>query len=414
MSNFFKDLFGIKEQKSVSTTALLDGSPIFTQFGQSIYASDVVQNCIDVIATECSKMNPKHIRTDANDVRTIPPSSINRLFKVSPNPLMTTRDFLEKIIWQLFLNYNCFIYPVYKTYKDKNGVERKRYTAFYPLNPERVVFEQDPTNKIYLHFYFRSGQDFSVPYDEVIHLRKKFSVNDVMGGGIDGQPDNDALLKVLETNDTVIQGLGKAIKTSLAVQGIIKINSILDDELQAEERRKFEESLKNNESGILSTDFKGEYTPIKTDPKFLDDKTIQFLENKILRWFGVSLPILSGDFNDDQYQAFYEKTLEPLLITLGQAFTKALFTGREIDFGNEIVFYPKNMMYLSTKSKLDIIKIAGEQGLLTNDQKLLLLGYPPLGGEEGAKRTQSLNYVDVSLVNKYQMAKTTTGGEDEE
>lgn len=405
ISDLFKNLFSRGSRQDKHLASFLNNVPVFSQFGDNIYSSDVVQNCIDVIATECSKMQPQHIRTDANDVQNKPTSSINRLFRVAPNNLMTTRDFLEKIIWLLYLNYNCFIYPMYTIYKDSQGTERKNYTGFYPLNPTQVVFEQDPTGRIFTHFYFRQGQDFTIPYDSIIHLRKKFSVNDVMGGGMNGQPDNDALISVLETNNTVLEGLGKAIKTSLAVRGIIKVNTVLNEDDQEAERVRFEAAMAAGESGILPMDLKGEYTPITSDPKVVDKDTMEYIEGKVLRWFGVSLPILTGDFNDDQYQAFYEKTLEPLLITLGQAFSKALFSDRELDVGNAVVFYPKNMMYLSTKSKLDIIKIAGEQGLLTNDQKLLLLGYPPLGGEEGAKRTQSLNFVDTTLVNEYQSAR---------
>jgi hypothetical protein len=363
-------------------------------------------------------MQPRHVRIDDRDVQTIPKSSINRLFRVAPNNLMTTRDFIEKVVWLLYLNYNCFIYPMFDIYKDAQGVDRKNYTGFYPLNPTQVVFEQDPTGKIYIHFYFRMGQDFTIPYSDVVHLRKKFSVNDVMGGGMNGQPDNDALVSILETNDIVIQGIGKGIQTSLSVRGILKVNTVLNDADQTAERVRFEAALKAGESGIMPMDLKGEYIPVASDPKMIDKDTMDYLDTKVMRWFGVSKAILDGDFKDDSYEAFYEKTLEPLMISMGQAFSKTLFSDRELDVGNAVVFYQKNMMYLSTGSKLDIIKTAGEQGLMTNDQKLMLLGYPPIGGEEGAKRTQSLNFVDTTLVNDYQSARSNapqiiaTGGTD--
>lgn len=405
ISDVFKKIF-TRNTKNINQSAkFLNSQPDFSQFGDNIYSSDVVQDCIDIIATECSKMQPQHVRVDDAGVQSRPKSSINRIFKVSPNPLMTTRDFLEKTIWLLYLNYNAFIYPVFEVYRDSKGIMRKKYKAFYPLNPTQVSFEQDPRNRMFVHFYFRNGQDFTIPYSDVIHLRKKFSVNDIMGGGMNGQPDNDALITVLETNNTVIDGISKGIKTSLAIRGILKINTVLGDEDQEKERARFEAAMAAGETGILPLDLKGEYTPITSDPKMVDEGTLKFLQNKALNWFGVSVPMLNGDFNDEQYQAFYEKTLEPIINSLGQAFTKTLFSEREIDVGNSIVFYQKNMMYLSTKAKLAIIKEAGEQGLLTNDQKLLLLGYPPLGGEEGAKRTQSLNFVDTELVNDYQTAK---------
>lgn len=412
--DFFKKIVyagvepGAVTNNNTESALFLDDVPVFSQYGEDIYASDLVQNCIDVIATECSKLMPQHIRIDADGMQHRPTSSINRLFKVSPNPLMTTRDFLEKTIWLLYLNYNCFIYPTYDLYRDRNGVLRKNYTGFYPLNPTEVTFEQDRAGNLFVRMLFKQGHEYVLNYTNLIHLRKKFSVNDVMGGGRNGQPDNNALVSVLNTNSTIIEGLGKAVKSTLTVRGIVKTNTVLNDADQTKEREKFEAKMLATESGILPLDLKAEYIPINSTPTILDDEVLKFVESKIINWYGVSLPILTGDFTDDQYQAFYEKTLEPLLISLGQAFTKCLFSQRELDIGNEIIFYPKNMMYLSTKAKLDIIKITGEQGLLTNDQKLMLLGYPALGGEEGKMRTQSLNYIDTRLVAEYQSARVST------
>lgn len=388
--------------------------PTFSQFGENIYASDAVQVCIDVIATEISKLEPKHIRTDMSGKQTMPKSGLNRLFKFSPNELMTTRDFLEKVVWLLYLNYNAFIYPTYSTREDTDGNVVRIYTGFYPLNPVQVDFLQDEAERLFVRLYFASGDNFTLPYSDVIHLRKKFSVNEIMGGGVNGQPDNDALLKVLQINDTILQGLEKGIKTSMSVRGVIKINTMMDDADQRKERERFESLMRSGESAILPLDLKGEFTPINLDPKIVDKDTMELLDRKINRWFGVSLPILSGDYTDEQYQAFYEKTLEPIVISLGQAFSKALFTPRELDVGNEIVFYQKNMMYLSTTAKLNLIKTTGEQGLLSDDQKLAILGYPPLEDGSGSRRTMSLNYIDVSLANAYQMGRKnkTQGGDD--
>jgi HK97 family phage portal protein len=321
---------------------------------------------------------------------------------------MSTKDFIEKTIWLLYLNSNAFIYPTYDVVIGSDGKTRKDYTGFYPINPTQVTFLQDETGTLFVKLQFSSGYEYTLPYSDVIHLRKKFSVNEIMGGGLNGQPDNAAVLKVLSINDTVLQGLDKAIKTSFSVRGIIKINTILDDAKQQEERKRFEASMKNSESGILPMDLKGEYQDIKVDPKVIDKDTMQFLQDKILNYYGVSIPIFTGDFSDEQYQAFYEKSLESLIIGMGQAFSKTIFSTRELDVGNEIVFYQKDMMYLSTNAKLNLLKTAGEQGLLTDNQKLAILGYPPIEG--GDKRTISLNYIDVNLAANYQLKQAGTTG----
>lgn len=132
---------GSRADKMVQYARMLDGTiPIFSQFGRSIYASDIVQNCIDVIATEISKLRPRHIRRDENGlVIRLKGDNLNRIFKFKPNPLMTTRDFLEKVTWLLYLNYNAFIYPIFQTVTGAQGPYRV-YTGFYPLNPTQVEF----------------------------------------------------------------------------------------------------------------------------------------------------------------------------------------------------------------------------------------------------------------------------------
>lgn len=398
--------------KNYTRAKMLSGYvPIFSQFGQDIYASDVVQNCIDVIASECSKLQPKHIRTDNTGMQSVPRGSLNRLFRFAPNELMTSRDFLEKVIWLLYLNYNAFIFPTFDITFDAQGNQVRSYTGFYPLDPTTAEFLQDPTGALFVKLYFANGDNFTIRYSDVIHLRKKFSRNEIMGGGMNGQPDNAALLKVLQINDVVLQGLEKAIKTSLSLRGIVRINSLVDTDGQEAERKRLEDSIAAGTTGIVALDLKGDYIPLAIDPKLIDKETLDFLQNKVLHWYGVSLPILSGDYTDEQYQAFYEKTLEPIVIGLGQAFSKTIFTPRELDYGNEMVFYQKDMMYLSTKAKLELLKTVGEQGLLDDNQKLALLGYPPIEG--GDRRTISLNYIDIKYATQYQMSgnkNTTPGG----
>jgi HK97 family phage portal protein len=420
LKSAFQGLFNKKT--SATYAKMLDNNyPVFSQFGQNIYASDIVQMAIDRIATEISKLQPKHIRTDPDGKQVIPKSALNRLFKFKPNPLMTTKDFLEKVIWLLYMNYNCFIYPMYKMIPDGKGGFTREYEAFYPLDPSAVTFLQDAAGTLFVKFEFRGGESFDLNYADVIHLRKKFSLNSIMGGGSNGQPDNTALLKILAVNDTVLQGLEKAVKTSMAVRGILKIATLLDDDKQQAERKRFEEAINNSESGILPMDLKGDYVDLKPNPKVIDSETLSFIQNRILFWYGVPLKIWSGEFSDNDYQAWYETTLEPIVLGLGQAFSPCVFTTTELNHGNEMVFYHRNMMYLSTQSKLELIKIAGEQGLLTDDQKLQILGYPPLEDGTGNRRTISLNYVSVLIADQYQLKKagtlgsvlnTDTGGSD--
>ena len=54
--------------------------------------------------------------------------------------------------------------------------------------------------------------------------------------------------------------------------------------------------LKNSESGFLPLDLKSEFIPLDREVKLVDEATLKFVDEKILRHFGVPLPILTGDY----------------------------------------------------------------------------------------------------------------------
>lgn len=387
-----------KAQKPALT---LDGfSPWYSQFGTNIYASDVVQQALKCIVDEIKKLSPTHIRMNGNDP--VPVKGTVQDVLDNPNPLMTTLDFLEKTTWLLLLNYNAFIIPIYR-----NETSGRSYEAFYPIKPTQVEFIQDQSGELFVHFWFLNGYDTTVPYSDVIHLRYNYSVNDYMGGNLMGQPDHAALLETLKLNDDLLKGVARAMKASYAVNGVVKYNTLLDDGSMEANLRKLEEKLKANESGFLPIDLKSEFTPLLHTSALVDEATLKFIDEKILRNFGVPLPILTGDFTKEQYEAFYQKTLEGLIKSFSQAFTKKLFTQRERAFGNEIKFYPKELIFMTVSQTLDMIKELSPTGGLYENEKRAALGLRPLPELEG-KRYMSLNWVDADIAAQYQIGKNAS------
>jgi len=398
------DYFGkLKNNRQIMKYAkMLNGfTPVFSNFGDNIYASDIVQAAIRCIANEMSKLNPQHIRIDPNGMRSIVNGNINRLLKFGPNELMTTTDFLEKITYLRETTKNAFIYPTYKEIPIRNGMVKREYTGFYPLNPIQVDFLEDVTGKIYIKMYFKNSQHYTMPYNDIIHWRKDYGANEFLGGDENGNANNTALLKLLKTDDVTVQGIDKGIKAGLSVKGIIKVNTMLDDEKQEEERRKFEKKLNNSESGILPIDLKNDFIPININPTSIDSSTLNFIQQRILNNYGISLPIFNGDFTEEQYQAFYEKTLEPMVISLGRVFSKSLFTNRELEVGNEIIFYAQGLTFTNMKNKISAVDVLSSRGVLTDNQILDIFGYPPFDG--GDVRHMSLNYINREIADQYQL-----------
>lgn len=265
-----------------------------------------------------------------------------------------------------------------------------------------------------MKFLFPNRFETTLPYDDVIHVRYRYSSNDYMGGNIFGQPDHEALLKTLQLNNSLLDGVLHAMKSSFAVNGIVKYNTMMDDGTIEQNMKKFENQLKNSENGFLGLDIKNEFTPLKKEVKLVDNDTLKFIDEKILRTFGVPLSILSGDYTPSQLSAFYQKTLEPLIVKFSEAFTRVLFTGKERGHGNEIQFYPKDLIFMSVDQTLEMVRLLGDSGSLYENEKRVAFGLQPLKELDGV-RMQSLNYVSVEIADQYQMKQEGTGGgEDEE
>lgn len=408
---WFDKLFrrGPKDKKFAPT---FDGFvPIYSQFGTNIYASDVVQQALKCIVDEMKKLNPTHVRYNGQDP--VPVKSTIQDVLNNPNDLMTTSEFLEKTCWLLLMNYNAFIIPTYYTWVDeKTGVERRYYEALYPINPTQVDFIEDESGRLFVKFWFWNGYTTTIAYDDVIHIRYNYSISEYMGGNRMGQPDHAALLDTLNLNNDLLHGVAKAMKASYAVNGVVKYNTLMDNGKTEAALKELEAKLRNSESGFLPLDLKAEFTPLEHKTALVDEATLKFIDEKILRNWGVPLSILTGDYTKEQYEAFYQKTLEPLALAISQAFTKKMLTSRERAFGNKIELYPKDLIFMTISQTLEMINILSPTGGLFENEKRVALGLRPLEELKG-KRYMSLNWIDANNADQYQVGKVNVDVVDE-
>lgn len=402
--SWFSDLFK-RGPKNTKFAPSFDGfAPIYSQFGTNIYASDVVQQALKCIVDEIKKLNPSHIRYNDLDPIPVKHSTIQAVLD-EPNELMTTVDFLEKTTWLLLLNYNVFIIPTYYTWIDETtGAEKRYYEALYPIKPVQVDFIEDASGTLFVKFWFWNGETSTIKYSDVIHIRYNYSVNQYMGGNEMGQPDHSALLETLKLNDSLLKGVAKAMNASYAVNGVVKYNTMLDQGKTEQALKELERKLANSESGFLPLDLKAEFTPLEHKSQLVDEPTLKFVDEKILRYWKVPLAILTGDYTKDQYEAFYQSCLEPLIKTISQAFTKKVFTKREKAFGNRIELYPKELIFMTVSQTLEMINTLAPTGAMFENEKRTALGLRPSPELEG-KRYMSLNWIDANNASAYQIGK---------
>lgn len=406
-----------EREKKMLAEVLTDSRAVFSSFGNDIYMSDLVNNCIDRIAVEISKIEVASVIEKEGSI-TRQNDDITRLFRFQPNELQPTKDFLSCCEWLRRKHMNCFIYPKWETVKGRTGAVFKRYTAFYPLNPVSAELGHFEDGRWAIKFYWRDGSTDILPYDAVIHLRWRRGISTLMGGGDDyGGTDERDILRSLEIHDKMLQAMPKMLEAGMSFNGIMKIKSLQAGPVQEDTLKSFEERFRKSELGILATDLAVDFTPL--DRKFpqIPDNVMKFVKDIIRERYGISEAILSGDYNSDQHSAFYQSCIEDFIIELEQAFSQRLFTQREQDVGHRVKGYYSKVAYYSTKEKMELAKLATETGLLTLNKIAEIFGYSPFEG--GNRRIQSLNYANTDIVDQYQIKnakgrkETVTDGDEE-
>ena len=158
-----------------------------------------------------------------------------------------------------------------------------------------------------------------------------------------------------------------------------------------------------NNGGIAVLDNASDYIPLDNKPYAIDEKQMQAVKTKIYDYLGVSEAIVNSGYDENQWAAFYESTIEPLALQLSLEFTRKLFNDRERAFGNSIYFESGRLKFSSNATKVNLIRELMPMGLLTVNQALEILNLPSVAG--GDRRIQSLNYVDADKAEEYQLAR---------
>lgn len=381
------------------TTAKLVTEPTgsFSAYSKDAYANDVYREAVDAIARNAGKLKGSHIVTYGDRSRQSGDNKLNRLLQVRPNPYMSAYDLLYKLVTHLFLNNNAFAYLE----RDAKGVLR----AIYPITPLSVNVLSDAANNLYCSFALRGGKEVILPYGDLIHLRRYFNDNDVLGA------DNSAIMPGLELAQTQNDGIINGIKAGASIRGILKFTQIMSPTKLKEEKEAFVKDYLDmgNDGGVVATDQKMDYQPIESKPVILNAAQAAEIKTKVFDYLGVTEPIVNSSYTEDQYSAFYESTLEPIATALSQEFTAKLFNEREQAYGNSVIFESGRLQFTSNKTKVDLIAQLMPMGLLTINQALEILNLPSV--TDGDKRLQALNMIDQAQATKYQTGSADNGEE---
>ena len=160
-------------------------------------------------------------------------------------------------------------------------------------------------------------------------------------------------------------------------------------------------AIESETFGAAGVDAKAE--AIRIEPKDYvpnaaqTDRTIE----RIQSFFNTNKKIVQSNYTEDEWTAYYEAEIEPVVVQMHGTYTVGLFTRKERGFGNKIVFEANNLQCASLTTKLAFQAMVDRGAMTPNEWRETMNMAPLVGGDEPIRRldTQVVNLIETALKN---------------
>lgn len=342
-----------------------ESAPSFTSFDGTLYEQALCRSIVERFAVACSKLKPEFV-TPEGSLGAAP--RIQRLVESWPNDFMTWPDFLRRLATILYVDTTAYVVPQYD--RDLNII------GLFPLKPTYAdVVEYD--NEPYIIFHLSTGETQVFWFYEVAILTRFQLDSDIFGGG------NFPLTSTLRLLDAQRQAEELALQNGARIRFIGKLAGLVQPNDMDEKREKFGKSNLSsaNTSGLMVYDNTWEsITQIKENAWTIDSDEMERLKTALYTYFGTNEHILTNDYTEEQWGAWYEGCVEPFAIMLGEALTKMLLTPMQRRHGNRIMFSSSYLEYATPKTKQEVIRNLAGMSLMTVNEARDVMQLPSIPG----------------------------------
>ena len=349
-------------------------SPVFTSWSGRLYESELVRAAVDAKARHACKLQYTREGTARQKLYTAT--------KTAPNPWYTWPQFLERCSNIYDVQNNLFIVPIL----DRMG----EVTGYFPVVPSSCEVV-DRGGVPYLRYTFLNGKKRSMELSRCAVITKHQLTDDFFG------EKNDALDPTMQLVNMVNQGIMEGVKNGASYRFMAQLTGKAFDEDLRKERERFDRNnFQTGGGGLLL--FGNQYTNIqqlKQDGYKIEAEQQKLIRENIENYFGVPESVIKNEATGDVLDAFFNGAIEPFAIKMSDALTRMVFTERERNGGNKILFTANRLQYMNVSAKISMAQQLGDRGVLTIDEIRELFNYAPLPDGAGQYTPIRGEYKDV-------------------
>lgn len=343
-------------------TTFTESAPTFAAWDGCLYDHPLTRAAIERFAVACSKLKPEFV-----GVPSCKPN-LRKLFDSWPNDLMTWPAFLARAATIYEMDTTVFIVPVL----DRN----LNTVGLFPVKPsytEICEYEGEP----WCIFHMLTGDVMAIEYRRCAVVTKFQFLSDFFGSG------NDLMHPTLRLLDAQNQAEQQAVLNGARIRFIGKITGMTHgDDLNKKREKFYVDNLSaQNYTGLMLYDNTFEDIKQIDESRFIiDEDEMERVAFYIYAYFGMNKAILTNDYTEAQWGAWYEGRVEPFALMLAESITKANFTQVERNHGNYVTFSSSYLEYATPESKRKVIDDMLDRGVMTWSQALDILQLPHFEG----------------------------------
>lgn len=372
-------------RNAVRRTRTVSSVQMMTEHGNGFYAwngklyqSDIVRSAIRPYVTAVGKLVGKEIYETVKDgkrVIEVNPDAYIRFILEEPNPYMSGQVLQERLASQLILNGNAFALIL----RDDGGLPQ----SIMPVNAVSVEAIYAEDGALWHRFTLVNGKTWTFPDADIIHLRRDFYEDDIYGS-----PIGPALAQLMEVISTTDQGIVAAVKNSAVIRWLLKFSKAMKPEDIQTRAQEFSATfLQANEgTGVAAVDATFDATQVDSKEYVPNAAQMDRATQRIYALLSTNEQIVTSKRTEDEWNAYFDAQIEPVLIALGNEYTRKLFTRRERAFGNRIVFEASAWDSASIGTKLALVAMVDRGALTPNEWRATFNLAPVDGGDRPIRR----------------------------
>lgn len=395
------DTSDLTSQEVINILANERGGISTPAVGQNV----MIESVLDTVASELSQLSFNHIhlvekevenedgeKEKKKDIEEVENSDIKYALTVRANELQTSSDMLYSFFYNVVSEGNGILLPIYddkgntigfdtldvseytfaKGYDNRDGhlyllLVKKEEFEKHALEHARSLGIRDTDNL--------EVEVLALRYDSIIHQRWK--PNMLFNSEVYGDTSLSNLTTIFDKNLGAMLG---ELNSNGEVSAVLKIKGALGSNEGKKARR--DDLVRDIRSGsrIIVMDDSEDFKELNKKFNLMDKEHIEQLQEYIFDFYGVNKHVVAGNFTFEQYHAFYNKVLEPMITRFLQELNHKVIGRKAYMEGEKIVPLKRLLVGGGLTDVIEAVDKYVYHGIIDRNEMRQELGLSPRAG----------------------------------